>query len=532
MNRYEVTGRATVTTTSGHTKTVILDKEVVTAAASHQAGRAAVIQAMSRDGLGTADTITWFQPADVRQLEGDQPALPIADTPAGNGATRLNPKIIRTDGGTQARAGLNQDKVNEYAERMAEGDKFPAVTVFYDGSAYWLGDGFHRHAAHRVAFPSGMVEIEAQVKQGTRRDAVLFACGANAEHGLQRTREDKQRAIETLLRDEEWGKWSDAEIARRVRVDHKTVAARRAILGIPKIEERTVERNGQTYTMNTAAIGNRPAPDLPRIMVVESEAPAAPAVWGWATIGTLTDWVAEWARKVKATHADLEMMLEVPFHIGWNDLRPWIDREADSVHLHINLEAMRQAVIAVHHRLLEASKSPAPTPPTPITPRAVTLPDSAYKSLHASLHVGPKAGAELERPFFYTFRPYVATSATYPGDGRNVQIFHAYQLIEAHLYDGPTGPLYQGLPVLYVGKEYRLGNPHDFTVPIPAEPVDPLDVLTEKLAALDLRERDLLCTFMEGAAIPRAVVISPAAVAFVEAIVGLLDAAKEGADAT
>ena len=56
---------------------------------------------------------------------------------------------IRIDGGTQIRKQLNQDKVNEYAEQMEEGVVFPPITVFYDGSSYWLASGFHRLFAEK-----------------------------------------------------------------------------------------------------------------------------------------------------------------------------------------------------------------------------------------------------------------------------------------------------------------------------------------------------------------------------------------------
>src|SRR5215207_11626412 len=98
-------------------------------------------------------------------------------------------KTIRTDGGTQPRAALNQDRVGEYADDMARGDEFPPVTVFYDGADYWLADGFHRYHARATRHP----DIEAEVRQGTRRDAILFSVGANASHGMRRTNEDKRR---------------------------------------------------------------------------------------------------------------------------------------------------------------------------------------------------------------------------------------------------------------------------------------------------------------------------------------------------
>ena len=163
----------------------------------------------------------------------------------GTPAQELQPETIRTDGGTQARAELNAATVEEYAQAMQEGATFPPIVVYYDGSDYWLADGFHRVAAARSA---GQAAV-ADVRPGTRRDAILWAVGANDTHGLRRTREDVRRSIETLLRDVEWGQWSDREIARQVHCDHKTVAAARDRLSgeIPQTDARTVARNGTTY---------------------------------------------------------------------------------------------------------------------------------------------------------------------------------------------------------------------------------------------------------------------------------------------
>ena len=187
---------------------------------------------------------------------------------------------IRTDGGTQARAALNDETVAEYAANIEANDAMPPVVVFYDGSAYWLADGFHRVAARAKV---GRLTVKAEVRQGTRRDAVLYACGANATHGLRRTNADKRRAVETLLRDEEWSQWSDREIARRCGVGADMVGdARRSICRNPTDTptERTVERNGKTYTQNTANIGRKPASRAEEPKVDEptaSRAVAAPA---------------------------------------------------------------------------------------------------------------------------------------------------------------------------------------------------------------------------------------------------------------
>ncbi len=132
---------------------------------------------------------------------------------------------IRTDGGTQPRAELSAETIAEYREAMAAGSAFPPVVVFYDGTDHWLADGFHRLEATKA---TGAKEIAADVRQGTQRDAVLFSAGANAAHGLRRTNADKRRAVERLLADKEWSKWSDRKIAEACGVTHPFVGKLRA----------------------------------------------------------------------------------------------------------------------------------------------------------------------------------------------------------------------------------------------------------------------------------------------------------------
>lgn len=134
---------------------------------------------------------------------------------------KLALSLIRRDGGTQPREALHQPAIDDYAEGFREGAAFPAVVVFFDGTTYWLADGFHRCAGAELA---ELEEIEADVRQGTRREAVLFSVGANVSHGLQRTTADKERAVRVLLEDEEWSRWSDRKIAAACKVTHPFVA--------------------------------------------------------------------------------------------------------------------------------------------------------------------------------------------------------------------------------------------------------------------------------------------------------------------
>lgn len=165
---------------------------------------------------------------------------------------------IRTDGGTQVRAQTDWLVVDEYVHAMREGAIFPPVVVFFDGTTYWLGDGFHRVEAARRA---GVVALGADIRRGTQRDAVLWACGANAAHGLRRTNADKRRAVMTLLEDPDWQLWSDNAIAARCAVSQPFVSGLRPKVSTYNGYKSEPRKGADGRTINTANIGK---PRYPR----------------------------------------------------------------------------------------------------------------------------------------------------------------------------------------------------------------------------------------------------------------------------
>jgi hypothetical protein len=187
--------------------------------------------------------------------------------PAGNNELSVDVKNVRIDGGTQPRTEINTEVVSDYAEHMRGGADFPPVVVFFDGVDWWLADGFHRvHAARQAGIPT----IKAEVHQGTKRDAILYSVGANADHGQRRTPADKRKAVETLLtnpevaNDPQTGQpWSDTSCAKRCSVSVPFVGKVRRGLTInvnsEQLTTRTfTDKHGNTTTMNTANIGKRP----------------------------------------------------------------------------------------------------------------------------------------------------------------------------------------------------------------------------------------------------------------------------------
>lgn len=171
---------------------------------------------------------------------------------------QLDINQIAMDGGTQARFATNSQVAEDYAVAIDENGgawPFPPIVVFHDGQTHWLADGFHRVTAARRML---LTAVPADIRQGTRRDAVLYAAGANADHGLQRTNKDKERAVKHLLQDEEWGKWSTTKIADVCHVSKSFVSElRRSLFGANSEEYRTyVDKHGNVSRMRVAGIND------------------------------------------------------------------------------------------------------------------------------------------------------------------------------------------------------------------------------------------------------------------------------------
>ena len=126
-------------------------------------------------------------------------------------------KDIVIDAGTQQREKINDDVVAEYAEAMRCGTQFPPVAVFFNSVEYYLADGFHRYFACKSA---EIGEINAEIHDGTKRDAILYSFSVNGTHGLRRTNADKRKSVIGMLADDVWTEWSNRDIAKHVGVSH------------------------------------------------------------------------------------------------------------------------------------------------------------------------------------------------------------------------------------------------------------------------------------------------------------------------
>jgi hypothetical protein len=140
---------------------------------------------------------------------------------------RIPTKLIILDESIQSRTSLSPETIAQYTEDIGLGLEFDPIVLYYDGFKYWLADGFHRTEASMKA---GLKEIEAEIRPGTRRDAILHSVSANGKHGLPRNNNDKRKSVLLLLSDSEWSKWSNVQIASRCVVSESFVRKVRAEL--------------------------------------------------------------------------------------------------------------------------------------------------------------------------------------------------------------------------------------------------------------------------------------------------------------
>ena len=154
----------------------------------------------------------------------------------------------------QQRVQLNENVISEYFEEIQAGTQFPPLVAFGDGQNLILADGRHRYEAYKLA---GIDDIPVDILNGTERDAILYAVGANADHGYRRTNADKRYAVETMLKDKEWGQWSDGAIAEKVRVSPAFVGKVRRELTLNGFEFSSKRIGKDGRTLETSNIGSR-----------------------------------------------------------------------------------------------------------------------------------------------------------------------------------------------------------------------------------------------------------------------------------
>ncbi len=129
----------------------------------------------------------------------------------------LSEVVIDLDVQLKARR-VDQETVAAYVDALTNGATFPPVILFRQDGLLWLADGFHRVAAARFM---GATEIEAEIVEGGKEAATLYAATANVAHGKPMSADEKREAGERLIQMKPL--WSNSEIARRLAVRDTTI---------------------------------------------------------------------------------------------------------------------------------------------------------------------------------------------------------------------------------------------------------------------------------------------------------------------
>lgn len=129
---------------------------------------------------------------------------------------------LERDTATQSRLAIDTVTVESYGDLMKDGAKFEAIVVFFDGKRYWVADGWHRCAAAQWA---SLKSLDCMVYEGTREDAIVYACTANSQHGKAMSNADKRKCVETMLKLRP--DWSARAIATHVGVGNALVSRMR-----------------------------------------------------------------------------------------------------------------------------------------------------------------------------------------------------------------------------------------------------------------------------------------------------------------
>lgn len=164
---------------------------------------------------------------------------------------KLDPKLMM-------RVELNQDIIDEYAQSMLDGDKFPPVIIFNDGDNNYLVEGFKRYNACKK---NGFELIDADVRMGTYDDAFDYALTvANRIHGERYTQKDKRYQLNMALDMPRYASKSDRELSRILKVSHTFVSNSRKVTGQqPDVIETT--RKGKPVTVQSTKKEANNAPD-------------------------------------------------------------------------------------------------------------------------------------------------------------------------------------------------------------------------------------------------------------------------------
>lgn len=168
---------------------------------------------------------------------------------------KMNVNAIILDPRLQSRVAVDEEMVKDFAEKMQDGDVFPAVHVYLvEGTHYYLVDGWHRVLALKQI---GKTTVECIVTEGTWRDAKWASLAANKNHGLRPSSSDKRKKINDCIEDDEWSKYSDSLIAEHCGCSRQLVLKVRQERNEKRPDTVLHKKNGKVVEQNITNISGK-----------------------------------------------------------------------------------------------------------------------------------------------------------------------------------------------------------------------------------------------------------------------------------
>ena len=155
--------------------------------------------------------------------------------------TNVNIADITADPDMQHRYAMRDHVITEYMDVLQGGGELAPIKLVRDSDGtLWLWDGFHTLQAAKEL---GLQTIKAEIERGTKRQAWIKSLGANAKHGIRRSKLDLYKAIDNALEDseikfsllDENGEYSFRSVAKLCAAGHQTISKRWQEEHLPRI---------------------------------------------------------------------------------------------------------------------------------------------------------------------------------------------------------------------------------------------------------------------------------------------------------
>lgn len=210
-----------------------------------------------------------FSRSPTKPLDHGAEAVPVqpegsSDPASGAGSPPSDPSggaqevplaDIDLDCAIRVREKLNQDVVDHYCDLIKRGVALPPIKIFRVGGVLKVTDGQHRC---RGAAKAGRETIQAIIIEGSEKDALKDALGANAQHGLPRSNKDKRRVA--ILGIQNFGHLSDREIAAICQVSNTFIGEVRAQLSTADSSQPRTGKDGKARRLPRRKAATTKAP--------------------------------------------------------------------------------------------------------------------------------------------------------------------------------------------------------------------------------------------------------------------------------